>query len=87
MKVFCISDLHLSLTCNKPMNIFGPVWSGYWEKICADWQKKVTNDDIVLISGDISWAMKLEDAICDIKEIICKFTNIILFKSILLSFW
>lgn len=69
MKVFCISDLHLSLTCNKPMNIFGPVWSGYWEKICADWQKKVTNDDIVLISGDISWAMKLEDAICDIKEI------------------
>ena len=57
MKVFCISDLHLSLTCNKPMNIFGPVWSGYWEKICADWQKKVTNDDIVLISGDISWAI------------------------------
>ena len=61
--------MHLSLTCNKPMNIFGPVWDGYWEKICADWQKKVTNDDIVLISGDISWAMKLEDAICDIKEI------------------
>ena len=56
MKVFCISDLHLSLTCNKPMNIFGPVWDGYWEKICADWQKKVTNDDIVLISGDINIA-------------------------------
>lgn len=69
MKVYCISDLHLSLTCNKPMNIFGPVWEGYWEKIAEDWRKKVGADDIVLIAGDISWAMKLEDAICDIKEI------------------
>lgn len=69
MKVFCISDLHLSLTCNKPMNIFGPVWEGYWEKICEDWTSKVKDDDIVLVAGDISWAMKLDDAICDIKEI------------------
>ena len=69
MKVYSISDLHLSLTCNKPMNIFGPVWDGYWEKIVADWQKKVSDDDIVLISGDISWAMKLEDAQKDLQEI------------------
>ena len=69
MKVYCISDLHLSLTCDKPMDIFGPVWEGYWEKIEADWKSKVKDDDIVLIAGDISWAMKLEDAICDIKEI------------------
>ena len=69
MKVFCISDLHLSLTCNKPMNIFGPVWDGSWEKICEDWTSKVKDDDIVLVAGDISWAMKLDDAICDIKEI------------------
>ena len=69
MKVYCISDLHLSLTCNKPMDVFGPTWEGYWEKIVEDWQKKVSENDIVLIAGDISWAMKLEDAICDIKEI------------------
>ena len=69
MKVYCISDLHLSLTCNKPMDIFGPVWEDYWEKIVKDWKEKVTNEDIVLIAGDISWAMKLDDAICDIKEI------------------
>ena len=69
MKVYAISDLHLSLTSPKPMNIFGPVWEGYWEKIVEDWQKKVTDEDIVLIAGDISWAMKLEDAVCDIKEI------------------
>ena len=69
MKVYSISDLHLSLTCNKPMNIFGPVWEGHWEKISADWQKKVGTDDIVLIAGDISWAMKVEDAQKDLTEI------------------
>ena len=69
MKVYCISDLHLSLTCNKPMDIFGPVWDGYWEKIAEDWKSKVKDEDIVLIAGDISWAMKLEDAICDLQEI------------------
>ena len=69
MKIYSISDLHLSLTCDKPMNIFGPTWDGYWEKIVADWQEKVTNDDVVLIAGDISWAMKLEDAQKDIEEI------------------
>ena len=62
MKVFSISDLHLSTTSNKPMNIFGPVWEGHFEQICEDWKEKVGNDDIVLIAGDISWAMKLEDA-------------------------
>lgn len=69
MKVFCISDLHLSLTCDKPMDIFGPTWDNYWDKICEDWQKKVTDNDVVLIAGDISWAMKLDDAVKDILEI------------------
>ena len=67
MKIYSISDLHLSLTCDKPMDIFGPVWQGHWEKIVEDWQQKVTDEDIVLIAGDISWAMKLEDAIKDIQ--------------------
>ena len=69
MKVYSISDLHLSITSPKPMDIFGPVWDGYFEIISQNWQQKVDDDDIVLIAGDISWAMKLEDAICDIKEI------------------
>ena len=69
MKVFAISDLHLSNTCDKPMNIFGPVWEGHFEQICKDWKQKVTNEDVVLIAGDISWAMKLEDAVIDLNEI------------------
>lgn len=69
MKVYAISDLHLSLTCDKPMNIFGPVWEDYWDKIVQDWLQKVKDDDIVLIAGDISWAMKLEDALKDVEQI------------------
>lgn len=71
MKIFAISDLHLSLNCDKPMHIFGPVWDNYWDKIVADWLEKVSEEDIVLIAGDISWAMKLNDAVPDL-EIISK---------------
>lgn len=65
MKIFGISDLHLSVNNPKPMDIFGPVWDGYLEKIFAEWNEKVAEDDIVLLAGDFSWAMKLEDAISD----------------------
>lgn len=61
MKVYAISDLHLSFGSNKPMDIFGEVWENYLEKIVADWNDKVKDDDIILIPGDISWAMKLEE--------------------------
>lgn len=69
MKIFSISDLHLSINSNKPMDIFGPVWEGSFEKIKEDWNKKVEKDDIVLLCGDLSWAMKLEDAVEDLNEL------------------
>lgn len=69
MKVFAISDLHLSINNPKPMNIFGGSWDNYWDKIKRSWNDLVSNDDIVLIGGDISWALKLEDAIPDLEEI------------------
>lgn len=61
MKVYAISDLHLPFSTNKPMEIFGSAWDNYLEKIKKDWKNKVKENDIVLIAGDISWAMKLED--------------------------
>ena len=67
MKVFAISDLHLSINNPKPMNIFGQVWENYVEKIFADWKTKVCDDDLVLLAGDFSWAMKLDDALTDFK--------------------
>lgn len=69
MKVFAISDLHLSINSNKPMNIFGPVWENYLQDIEKSWSELVKEDDIVLIPGDISWALKLEDAIPDLEYI------------------
>lgn len=62
MKIYAISDLHLSNSCDKPMDIFGEKWKGHTDKILKNWNEKVTNDDLVLVAGDISWAMKLEDA-------------------------
>ena len=69
MNVYAISDLHLSTTQPKPMDIFGGNWEGHFEKIKADWQEKVTDDDVVLIAGDISWAMKLDDARADLNAL------------------
>ena len=67
MKIYAISDLHLSLCGDKPMDIFGEKWGGYLEKIEYDWNSKVSETDVVLISGDISWAMQLENALIDLE--------------------
>ena len=47
------------------MDIFGPVWHGHEQKIVADWKEKVTEEDVVILAGDYSWAMKLEDVVPD----------------------
>ena len=69
MKIFAISDLHLSFDSSKPMDVFGANWEGHFEKIKADWREKVGAEDVVLIAGDISWAMKLSDALEDLRAI------------------
>jgi predicted phosphohydrolase len=69
MNIYAISDLHLSLTSDKPMDIFGGNWEDHLEKIKQDWLEKVKTDDIVLICGDISWAMKLSDALIDLNAL------------------
>lgn len=69
MKVFSISDLHLSSDDKKPMDIFGAGWENHFEKIKADWLSKVEDCDIVLICGDISWGNKLEEGIADLQAL------------------
>ena len=69
MKVFAISDLHLSINNPKPMDIFGPAWDNYVDTIFEYWKQKVGPDDVVIIAGDISWAMNLDDAVSDINLI------------------
>ena len=68
MKIFAISDLHISRTSDKPMEVFGGNWVGYLDKIKADWTKKAAEGDVVLIPGDISWAMDLKEALFDMEE-------------------
>ena len=69
MKLFAISDLHLPGGMDKTMDRFGYTWQGHWEKIRRDWLARVGEDDIVLIPGDISWAMHLKDAWEDLRAI------------------
>lgn len=69
MKVYAIGDLHLSGNNPKPMDIFGGSWANYMEEIEADWRQRVTDEDVVLIAGDISWAMTLSDAAPDLQRI------------------
>lgn len=67
MKFFALSDLHLSGDPpTKPMDVFGPHWANHREKIIRSWREKVSEEDYLLIGGDISWAMRLEEALPDL---------------------
>lgn len=69
MALFAISDLHLSLGTNKPMDVFGARWQNYEERLASNWTDMVKEDDTVLIGGDISWAMHLTEALDDLRFI------------------
>lgn len=64
MAIFVIGDLHLSLGGAKPMDVF-PGWQGYVQRLEENWRRLVGPGDTVVVAGDISWAMKLEDTAAD----------------------
>ncbi|MCR3758814.1 metallophosphoesterase [Clostridium felsineum] len=90
MGLYAISDLHLAFNLNKPMNIFGEDWSNHDEKIKKNWIDKIKEEDTVLIAGDISWSMDMENGEEDLnwidslpgKKIICKGNHDYWWKSI-----
>ncbi len=67
MRVFAIADSHLSGAVDKPMDVFGPAWERHAERLAENWTRVVADDDVVLVAGDISWALKLEDALVDLR--------------------
>ena len=71
MSLYVIADLHLSTldTTNKSMEVFGRRWDGYMTRIKNNWEKLVTNEDTVVIPGDVSWALSLDEAVSDLKFI------------------
>lgn len=66
MSLFAIADTHLSLSTDKPMDIFGG-WQDYMQRLEKNWKALVSDEDTVVIAGDISWAMSLEGALEDFK--------------------
>ncbi len=66
MSVYAIGDTHLSFSTDKPMDIFKG-WDDYAQRLENNWQRLVTNEDTVVINGDISWAMGIEQAEKDLE--------------------
>ncbi len=62
MKIFAIGDLHLGHAVDKPMDIFGPQWKDHVRRIAENWGERVRDQDLVLVPGDLSWAMHFEEA-------------------------
>lgn len=69
MAIYAIADLHLSFNTNKPMDVFGENWKNYEQKIKIDWREKVKENDLVMLPGDFSWAMYLEETEKDFEYI------------------
>lgn len=69
MSIYAISDLHLSLSGEKPMDIFGDAWRDHAERIAANWDSIVGPDDTVLLPGDHSWALRFDEARPDLDYI------------------
>ena len=69
MSVYVIADLHLSTleSTDKSMEVFGKRWDGYMTRIENNWRKLVTEKDTVIIPGDVSWALSLEEAESDLR--------------------
>lgn len=67
MAIYAIGDLHLSFTSDKPMDIFGSEWEKHYEKIEEAFRELVTDDDLVIIAGDTSWALHYGEARTDLE--------------------
>jgi predicted phosphohydrolase len=63
MGLYAISDLHLALSGDKPMHVFGEHWYKHDEKIKNNWLEKIKEEDTVLIAGDISWSIRMEEGL------------------------
>lgn len=69
MSVFALSDPHLSFDVDKPMDIFGAKWKNHWETMKDMWCRTVTEEDTVIMPGDISWGSSFDEAYADLEFI------------------
>jgi len=69
MRIFAIGDLHLAGGTGKTMDRFGDHWINHDQKIFASWKERVDPDDLVIIAGDTTWAMRFDQALPDLTRI------------------
>lgn len=67
MKIFGISDLHFDIRSEKPMSVFGKNWERHEERILENWKQMIGENDLILLPGDLSWAMHLREAVDHLK--------------------
>ncbi|MGI6334350.1 MAG: metallophosphoesterase [Saccharofermentanales bacterium] len=66
MALFVLADPHLGFGVNKPMAVFGSHWQNHEQRLALEWRKSITDEDTVVLPGDISWAMNLSEALPDL---------------------
>lgn len=66
MALFAIGDTHLSISTGKSMDIFGG-WNDYEKRLESNWKRLIRPEDTVVIAGDISWCMNLEEGLADFR--------------------
>lgn len=69
MRVFAIGDMHLESGTGKTMDLFGEQWRNHDRRIFDSWERVGRDDDILIVAGDTSWAMRMEDALPDLQRI------------------
>lgn len=69
MRVFAIGDMHLESGTGKTMDRFGEHWQNHDRKIFESWERIGRDDDVLIVAGDTSWAMRMEDALPDLQRI------------------
>lgn len=69
MAIYAIADPHLSHAVDKPMDVFGPAWADHARRFFDNWRATVAPGDLVLIPGDLSWGMRLEEAEPDLRDL------------------
>lgn len=67
MALFALADPHLAFASDKPMSVFGSRWENHASRIEAAWRESVGDTDTVVLPGDISWAMRLDEALPDLR--------------------
>ena len=67
--IYGLSDLHLDYTGDKSMEVFGSAWENYEQRMFEAWKDIVKKDDYIVVPGNISWALRIDEAYNDLKRI------------------